>query len=87
MSTFNVTTAADSGAGSLRSAIAQVNVDTTPGIITFDPAVTSITLASQLTISKPVTITGGGTVTISGGGTNRIFNIDDGSATAPLPSR
>jgi hypothetical protein len=67
----------DSGAGSLRQAIA----DSAPGgTINFSDTVTgTITLASQLTINKSVTITGPGeaNLAISGNNTSRVFYVDN----------
>ncbi|HUK90256.1 MAG TPA: hypothetical protein VLZ81_07635, partial [Blastocatellia bacterium] len=77
-----VTTNADSGAGSLRQAIA----DACPGsTITFATTVVSpITLASELTIDEDLTIQGPGasSLTISGNHSVRVFNI--GSVTPAI---
>lgn len=75
---LTVTNANDSGAGSLRQAIADTCSD---GTITFDPALsgTTIPLLSQLTLSKNVTIDGSALatpITISGGGTVRVFYVN-----------
>lgn len=83
--TFAVTTAADSGAGSLRAAIDGANGATGPHTITFDSGVGTIALSSALPVIKSsVTIDGsgasGGSVTIDGGGANRIFFAGDGNA-------
>lgn len=77
-STLTVTNNADSGAGSLRDAIASaVNGDT----ITFNGDYT-ILLATELIIDKSVTITGAGhNVVVSGNHTTRIFNVSAGSPT------
>ncbi len=79
---FIVTSSADSGAGSLRAAIAASNTNNEADTITFDPAVTTINLTTgQLTISenKDLLIDGSGTVTVNGAATasatNRIFNL------------
>jgi hypothetical protein len=75
-----VTTAADSGAGSLRQAIA----DTCPGgAITFDPSLNgqTITLTSgELVIDRNLTITGPGAnlLAVSGNNASRVFNIGAG---------
>ena len=72
-SALTVTNLNDSGAGSLRDAIA----NTPPGG-TVDFAVTGvITLATELLIDKEITITGPGMnlLTVSGGNTTRVFNI------------
>jgi CSLREA domain-containing protein len=70
-----VTSNADSGANTLREAI-----DTgvcAGGTITFDPGVTSITLVTELTIAKNMTINGpgAGSLTISGNNVTRVFEI------------
>src|ERR1700722_3875642 len=69
MTTYTVTTNADSGAGSLRAALAEAqNGDT----VNFASGVTDIVLSSTLTISKNVTIegaqSGGPDVVIDGSG-------------------
>src|SRR3954468_14133240 len=79
-STLIVTSSADSGAGSLRATIsAAVSGD----VIQFDPSLAgqAIVLASQLSVTKALTINGPGAdqLAISGGNRVRIF-----SATAPL---
>jgi hypothetical protein len=66
-----VTTLADSGAGSLRQAIAEVDPG---GTINFSVSGT-IVLASELVIDKDLTINGGGEITISGNNTTRVFNV------------
>ena len=60
--TLTVTSSADNGAGSLR---AVVGTSMTGDVIVFDPSVTSIALATSVTMAKGVTIDGGGTVTIT----------------------
>ena len=60
--TLTVTSSADNGVGSLR---AVVGTSTTGDVIVFDPSVTSIALATTVTMAKGVTIDGGGTVTIT----------------------
>jgi len=75
---LTVTSTADSGAGSLRQAIADAASGDT---ITFNlPNPSTITLASQLTIDKNVTITGpgAGQLTISGNNAVRVFNVSSG---------
>jgi hypothetical protein len=82
--TFVVTNDQDSGAGSLRDAIAQANANAgITDIITFDPVFfatpKTITLSgSELRITDPVTITGPGAalVTIDGNFQSRVFSID-----------
>ncbi|MBI5567109.1 MAG: Ig-like domain repeat protein [Chloroflexi bacterium] len=68
-----VTSNADSGAGTLRQAIADVCAG---GTITFDGDYT-ITLDSQLTIGQDVTINGGAhTVTVTGNDAVRVFQVN-----------
>jgi hypothetical protein len=70
-----VTNNTDSGAGSLRQAIADTCYG---GKITFDSSVTSpIVLASELAINKDATIQGPGAhlLTVSGNNAVRIFNV------------
>ncbi|MDX6406725.1 MAG: trimeric autotransporter adhesin [Blastocatellia bacterium] len=78
-----VTTNSDSGAGSLRQAIADacagstITFDTTPGHVT-----SPITLTSgELLINKGLTIHGPGAsqLTVSGNNTVRVFNIQSGN--------
>ena len=76
--TFNVTSLADSGAGSLRDAIGQANA--APGADTITFGVTgTITLASTIPILGPLTIQGPGaaSLSISGNDAVRIFSISD----------
>lgn len=76
--TITVTNANDSGAGSLRQAIADA---ASSDIITFAGDYT-ITLANELGIGKNLTISGAGhSVTLSGNNTVRIFNISGGGLT------
>ncbi len=74
-STVTVTNTDDSGAGSLRQAIADVCGG---GTITFNDDYT-ITLASELTIDWDMTIDGvGHTVTVSGNNATRVFYVNTG---------
>jgi len=74
-STATVTSNADSGAGTLRRAIADVCDNAT---ITFSDNFT-IVLASELTISKNLTIDGGGhSVTLSGNNAGRVLYVNSG---------
>jgi beta-glucanase (GH16 family) len=79
-SDVTVTSTADSGAGSLRSALASV---CTGGSITFDAALAgkTITNLSALAIGKNVTLDGADApgLTISGGGTVRVLEIAAGT--------
>jgi beta-glucanase (GH16 family) len=79
-SSATVTTTDDSGAGSLRQALAALPVG---GTVTFDPALAgqTITLTSgSLVLSKNVTIDAIAApgLTISGNGTHRVFIVDAG---------
>jgi hypothetical protein len=58
MATFTVTSVADSGAGSLRDAIAQANVTDAADTITFaiGSGATTINIGSTLDITKPLTV-------------------------------
>ncbi|TXD34283.1 hypothetical protein FRC98_19010 [Lujinxingia vulgaris] len=71
-----VTSAANSGPGSLRAVIQQVNAGST---ITFAPGVSPITLSSRITIDKNITLSGSGQpadLIIRGAGSNGLFDID-----------
>ncbi|MFH2124421.1 MAG: hypothetical protein ABIJ50_13190, partial [Pseudomonadota bacterium] len=80
--TLTVTSSADSGVGTLRQAILDAVADET---IDFDPTVfppatpTTITLISQLTINKNLTINGNGGVILDANQTGRVMLIDDGT--------
>ena len=76
LATLTVTSAADSGAGSLREAVANAASGDT---IVFAPGITTITLGSaiQVPISKSLTIDGGSAVTISGNNTTGILRGGD----------
>ena len=74
-----VTTIADSGPGSLRAAIA--NVDS-GGTITFDPSLANQTITlngSHLAITKSLTISSSMPITVSGNSQSRVFAITDGA--------
>jgi len=78
--TLTVTSAADSGAGTLRNQIAAAAAGDTINFSLTYPA--TITLSSTLTIDKNLSIAGPGAsrLTISGGNAVRIFNISAGAA-------
>ena len=78
--TFNVSTLADSGAGSLRQAIADANATAGADTITFSVSGT-ITLVSELVVSESLTINGPGArvLTVAGTG-SRILRLDNASA-------
>jgi predicted outer membrane repeat protein len=78
--TLIVTNTNDSGAGSLRQAIAD---STSGGTIGFDPSLAgqTITLSSTLVIDKDLTIDGSSLITkinISGGNSTRVFSVYPG---------
>jgi hypothetical protein len=86
--TFLVTNVSDSGAGSLRNAVALANANVDPDTINFDPAFFGVprtinlaNLSGQLTVSNPVAINGPGahllTVRRDSEASNfyRVFNI------------
>ena len=84
LATFTVTTAADSGAGSLRDAIAHANAAAGADVVDFAIGSSTINLTSgEISISDELTVDGpaGGGVTISAGGLSRIFNINTVPAT------
>lgn len=86
--TFNVTTLADAGPGSLRDALNQANASPGPDTITFGVTGT-ITLASNLAVTGPVTIQGPGAaaLALSGNDSVRILVISDTTfAQCPAPS-
>lgn len=74
---FNVTTLSDSGAGSLRQAIADANGAAGADVVTFDAALTgTITLTSgQLYIIDSLDVQGPGpsVITVSGNNSSRVF--------------
>jgi subtilisin-like proprotein convertase family protein len=79
LSTPVVTTNADVGAGSLRTAVTNACDE---DIVTFSPSVggSTITLSSAIAISRNLTIKGDGAnrITISGNGTTRVFTVAPG---------
>jgi predicted outer membrane repeat protein len=77
-STLTVTSALDSGPGSLRDTVASANSGDT---IVFDPSLSgqTIILASQIQLTQNLTIDGGANnITLSGGNTNRLFEVTSG---------
>ncbi|NMC54009.1 MAG: hypothetical protein GYA48_10285, partial [Chloroflexi bacterium] len=76
--TLTVTSTANSGAGTLRQAIADAADGDTISFSLTTPA--TITLTSQIEITKEVTLNGPGAanLTISGGETTRIFSVTAG---------
>lgn len=89
-SSFVVINTKDGGAGSLRDALVSVGDGGTVtfNIPTSDPGYSSgvytITLAGQLVIDKPVTISGPGAsqLTVSGNNASRVFNVTAASGSA-----
>lgn len=87
---FLVTTTADSGPGSLRSAIGLANASAgTTDTITFDPMVftgskTIVLTTGSIAITDSVMIQGLGAsvIAVSGNSADRIFTLDDGKAGA-----
>jgi len=85
--TYEVTTLDDSGAGSLREAIAAADADPGHDTITFAPGLSgTIHLTSRLEITTPMTIEGPGAdvVTIDGGNATGLFAIDTVVPGAPV---
>lgn len=82
MATITVLNTNDSGAGSLRAAIAAAASGDT---INFTGLAGTITLASELLIDKSLTITGpgAGVLTISGNNAVRVFHIENGGSASP----
>lgn len=81
--TYTVTNTLDSGAGSLRDALASVNTGSGGDTVVFSGVTGTITLSSMLTLSKSVTITGPGAniLTVSGNDTVGVFNATAGTTT------
>jgi len=79
---LSVTSTNDSGAGSLRAQIAAAG---SGGTIDFAPSVAgqTITLSSELVISKDLTIqnNSGGTIAVDGNNASRVFHITAGTVT------
>ena len=78
--TFTVTNLNDAGAGSLRQAIVDSNINPGSDVVTFQAGLTgTITLASQLSISDSVDIQGpgAGVLAVSGNFTSRVFYINN----------
>ncbi|MGL5074332.1 MAG: hypothetical protein ACRDBG_00625, partial [Waterburya sp.] len=75
MTTFIVTNSNDSGAGSLREAVAQANANTGLDTIVLND---NVTLSSAINITDSVEITGTNSV-ITQTGSDRLFKIDNGA--------
>jgi len=71
--THTVTSTADSGAGSLRQAIADAATGDT---IEFANGIGTINLQTEIAFNKTLTIDGGGRITLDGRGQNRIFRVN-----------
>jgi len=82
--TFTVSNLNDSGAGSLRDAVATANVTAGPDVINFQPGLTGvITLTSgQLEVTDSVDIQGPGasSLSVSGNDSSRVFYLYSGAA-------
>jgi hypothetical protein len=80
--TFTVSSLADSGAGSLRDAIAQANTAPGADTVQFEPGLTgTIALAGEIRISDTLSLGGpdASRIAIDGGGTTRLFKIQRAS--------
>ncbi|MBP7451528.1 MAG: IPTL-CTERM sorting domain-containing protein [Ottowia sp.] len=75
---FTVTSGADSGAGTLRQALADAATSAGADTIVFGSGVTQITLASELVVNSDVTITGPG-VTLDGQLRGRVLRVAVGA--------
>src|SRR5689334_1537896 len=79
---FTVTTNADSGVGSLRQAITDLNTSAMPGTITINSGLGTITLASSLPIiQQTATIQAVSTQVVDGASSFRIFATNGASLT------
>ncbi|MEM7147728.1 MAG: choice-of-anchor Q domain-containing protein [Verrucomicrobiota bacterium] len=74
-----VTTAADSGPGSLRELVAAANANTDGGSVNVPSSLGPITLSSQIEITSAVQVVGSGPdlTTITGNGSERIFQVNN----------
>ncbi len=79
LANFEVTTKADSGAGSLRQAILDANALPGADSITFHSSLDgeTINVGVAMWIQDDLTINGAGNIILDGGGSDRIFFIDD----------
>ena len=87
LATFTVSSLADSGAGSLRDAVAQANSQGGADIINFDDSVAgqTITIVSPMEISSDLLIDGGAAgVTISGDDSSQILTVTGASTEVEL---
>ncbi|MBX7106563.1 MAG: right-handed parallel beta-helix repeat-containing protein, partial [Gemmataceae bacterium] len=78
--TLYVTNTSDSGAGSLRRAVDDSNIDSSIDTITFDPTLFAtpqkLSLFSEIDVTDSVVVQGPGNVTVNAVGVGRHFNID-----------
>jgi hypothetical protein len=75
--TFQVTTLADSGPGSLRQAVLDANVATGPDAVVFTVTGTITLTSGEITITDDLIVNGpgAGALTVSGNDQSRIFNV------------
>jgi len=80
--TFTVTTLADSGAGSLRTALSSANGNSGADTITFSVAGVIPVTSSELSVSDAVSIVGPGAsvLSLTSSGGNRVFNTGGAAA-------
>ena len=64
LTTYVVTSSADTGTGTLRAALTEANTADVPAQVTFASSITKINLDSALTIAAPIDLEGAGNVTI-----------------------
>lgn len=83
---YTVKNTSDSGSGSLRDAINQVNAGSGGDTINFSGVTGTITVASTLVITKPVTINGPGAniLAISGGDAVGVFSFGTGTTNSVI---
>ena len=81
LATFTVTSQADAGAGSLRDAITQANLNGGADLVRFDPSVTSINLLGQeINVTDDLTIEAPAAgVSVTAGAAARVLRISGGT--------
>jgi hypothetical protein len=75
--TVTVSSLADSGAGSLRETLSSAEVGS---VVSLKGLTGTLTLASELVVSKNLTLEGGSGVVLSGDGKTRVLNVAAGSS-------